>query len=213
MITFTDGQLVLIPGFVAVLPAVPIAVWIWRRQAELRWKLLALLALIHVTSVVALTIFPIPIGGQEFYRLTRGMGEDNVVPFATITGQLGHLSWNNLRQLVGNALALAPLGIYGPGLWPALRDWRRFLVVAVAFGVGIELAQYAGSLIEGFTYRVTDVDDAIMNATGAVVAFFVWRDMERRQILERLVLRWRGLAPADGAARPDVERDADRAEG
>jgi hypothetical protein len=83
----------------------------------------------------------------------------------------------------------------------------------VAFGVGIELAQYAGSLIEGFTYRVTDVDDAIMNATGAVVAFFVWRDMERRQILERLVLRWRGLAPADGAARPDVERDADRAEG
>jgi glycopeptide antibiotics resistance protein len=213
LITFTDGQLVLIPGFVAVLPAVPIAVWIWRRQAELRWKLLALLALVHVTLVVALTIFPIPIGGQEFYRLTRGMSEDNLVPFATITGQLGHLSWNNVRQLVGNALALAPLGIYGPGLWPALRDWRRFIVVAVAFGVGIELAQYAGSLIEGFTYRVTDVDDAIMNATGAVVAFFVWRDVERRQILESLVERWRRLASADGATGPDADRDADRAEG
>jgi glycopeptide antibiotics resistance protein len=207
LITFTDGQLVLIPGLVVLFPAAPIAAWIWRRHADTRWTLLALLALIHVTLVVALTIFPIPIEGQAFYSQTRGMGEDNLVPFATITWQLDHLNWSNVRQLVGNALALVPLGIYGPGLWPALRDWRRFLVAAAAFGVGIELAQYAGSLIEGFTYRVTDVDDAIMNASGAVVAFFVWRDMERRHVVERLVERWRGPGPADGAA----DRAADRA--
>jgi glycopeptide antibiotics resistance protein len=45
----------------------------------------------------------------------------------------------------------------------------------VAASVSIELAQYAGSLLEGFSYRITDIDDAIMNATGAVMAFFVWR--------------------------------------
>jgi len=93
-----------------------------------------MLALTHVTLVVTLTIFPIPIAGQDFYRQTRGMSDDNVVPFATIASQLQHLTWDTFRQLVGNALALAPLGIYGPGLWPVLRDWRRFLVVAVAFG-------------------------------------------------------------------------------
>jgi len=173
--TFTDGQLVLIPGFVALLPAVPIAAWILRRGADRRWKLMALLALVHVTLVLALTIFPIPIGGQEFYRLTRGMSDDNVVPFATIAGQLQHLSPNTARQLFGNAVALAPLGVYGPGLWPALRDWRRFALVAVAFGLGIEMAQYAGSLLEGFSYRITDVDDAIMNAAGAIAAFAAWR--------------------------------------
>ena len=147
---------------------------------------MALLALTHITLVVALTIFPIPIGGQDYYRQTRGMSEDNLVPFATIISQLQHLSPNTVRQLFGNVMALAPLGIYGPGLWPALRDWRRFVVVAVAFGVGIELAQYAGSLIEGFTYRVTDVDDAIMNATGAVAAFFVWRRIEGWRVFEPL---------------------------
>jgi glycopeptide antibiotics resistance protein len=147
---------------------------------------MALLALTHITLVVALTIFPIPIGGQDYYRQTRGMSEDNLVPFATIISQLQHLSPNTVRQLFGNVMALAPLGIYGPGLWPALRDWRRFLVVAVAIGVGIELAQYAGSLIEGFTYRVTDVDDAIMNATGAVAAFFVWRRIEGWRVFEPL---------------------------
>ncbi|HEY5486536.1 MAG TPA: VanZ family protein [Candidatus Limnocylindrales bacterium] len=188
MITFTDGQLVLIPGFVVLIPAAPIAVWIWRRRADRLWRLMALLALVHITLVVALTIFPIPIGGQDFYRETRGMSEDNIVPFATIVGQIRHLSPNTIRQLFGNLVALAPLGIYGPCLWPALRDWRRFVVVAVAFGVGIEVCQYAGSLLEDFTYRVTDVDDAIMNASGAIAAFFVWRFIQRRHLLERWLL-------------------------
>jgi|PersoiStandDraft_1058852.scaffolds.fasta_scaffold02858_3 glycopeptide antibiotics resistance protein len=179
---FTDGYLTLIPGIFVVLPAIPIAIWILRRGADERWTPFAMLALVHVTAVVALAIFPIPIGGQDFYRQTRGMSGDNVVPFATIVSQLQHLSLSTLRQLSGNVLALTPLGIYGPELWPALRDWRRFAVVAVAAGVSIELAQYAGSLLEGFSYRITDIDDAIMNAAGAVVAFFIWRWLSRGRL-------------------------------
>ena len=44
--TFTDGQLTVIPNFFAVLPAIPIAVWILRRGAGRRRTLLALLALV-----------------------------------------------------------------------------------------------------------------------------------------------------------------------
>ena len=189
MLTFTDGGLTLIPGFVVPIAAIPIAVWVLRRDADPRWTIMAMLALVHVTLVVALTIFPVPVGGQEYYRLTRGMSEDNLIPFATIAAQLQHLSFNNVRQLAGNVLALAPLGMYGPALWPALRDWRRFVLVAAAFGVGIELTQYAGSLLEGFTYRVTDVDDAIMNATGAIATFAVWPRLARTSFAVHLAAR------------------------
>jgi len=176
---FTDGYLHLIPAFFCVFPAIPIAFWIMRRRwdgrIDDRRSLFEMVALIHITAVVALTIFPIPIGGQDFYRQTRGMSGDNVVPFATIISQLQHPGLSSVRQLIGNMLALTPLGLYGPELWPALQNWRRFALVAVAFGVGIELTQYAGSVIEGFSYRITDIDDAMMNAAGAVAAFFVWR--------------------------------------
>ncbi len=174
MLKFTDGGLTLIPGLVVLIPAIPIAVWLWRRHADRDWTLMALLALAHITLTIGFTIFPIPIGGQDFYRQTRGMSEDNIVPFATIAAQLQNLSLNTIRQLSGTVLALMPLGIYGPYLWPALRDWRRFLLVAVCVAVAIEAGQYAGSLIEGFTYRVTDVDDAIMNASGAMAMFAAW---------------------------------------
>ena len=180
----TDGSLTMVPGYWVVLPAIPVAWWIWRRgeaRADRRWTLLALLALAHVTAVVALTLFPVPISGQDYYRQTRGFSEDNYIPFRTITDQLIHLRLGTIRQLVGNMLALVPLGIYGPALWARLRDWRWFAVAAIAFGIGIELSQLAGSLLEGFTYRVTDVDDAIMNATGAVIAFFLWHWLEPRE--------------------------------
>ena len=192
---FHDGQLTLIPGIFALLPAIPIAIWILRLRADRTWTLMALLALAHIDLVIALTIFPIPIAGQEFYRQTRGFSEDNIVPFATIFFQIHHISLGTIRQLFGNMVALAPLGIYGPGLWPALRDWRRFVLVAVVFAVGIELTQYAGSVLEGFTYRVTDVDDAIMNATGAVAAFFVCRLIDRRGWADRWLDRWLEPAP------------------
>jgi len=199
-VAFTDGYLVMIPSFFCVLPAIPIALWILRRGADERWTLFAMIALLHVTAVVALTIFPIPIGGQEYYRQTRGMSGDNVVPFATIVSQIQHLSLSTVRQLSGNVLALTPLGIYGPELWPALRDWRRFVIVAVGVGVGIELAQYAGSVIEGFSYRITDIDDAIMNATGAVAAFFVWRWLCRGRLAA--ILTALGLESPSWLAKP-----------
>lgn len=198
MFTFTDGGLTLIPGIVVPIAAIPIAVWILRRDADPRWTIMAMLALVHITLVVALTIFPVPVGGQEYYRHTRGMSEDNVVPFATIADQMLHPGFNTIRQLSGNVLILMPLGVYGPALWPALRDWRRFVLVAVAFGIGIELTQYAGSVVEGFTYRVTDIDDAIMNAAGAVAAFLVWPRLARTTLVASLAAR---MSDSDHVAR------------
>ncbi len=63
---------------------------------------------------------------------------------------------------------------------------------------GIELAQFAGSLLEGFSYRITDVDDAIMNAAGAMAAFFAWRWIER----------WRWPSSADEADREAANQAA-----
>jgi glycopeptide antibiotics resistance protein len=184
-----------IDGEFALLPAIPVAVWIWRQRRDQEWRLLALVALVHATVVVGMTVFPIPYSGQDFYRQTRGLSGDNVVPFATILGQLDGLTLNTIRQLSGNVLLLTPLGVYGPALWPALRDRRRLVVVALVVGVTIELAQLLGSVLEGFSYRITDVDDAILNAAGAVAAFMAWR---------LIVKRWPGVAPAWLRAEPPL---------
>lgn len=191
--TITDGYLTSIPGYWLLVPALPGAWWLWRRgtgrAVDRRRTVFALIAFAHLTVVVALTIFPIPIAGQEYYRVTRGFTEDNWIPFNTIADQLLHLRLGTIRQLVGNAIVLMPLAVYAPELWPRLHDWRWFAAAALGFALAIELAQLAGSLIEGFTYRVTDVDDAIMNTAGAVAAFFVWRWAAAREPVRGWLVR------------------------
>jgi len=205
----TDGFLTSIPGYWLLLPALPLAWWIWRHGSTRgpdsradRWRLLALLAFAHVTAVVALTIFPIPISGQDYYRVTRGLSDENAVPFSTILFQVSHPGPPSARQLIGNAIVLMPMAVYAPGLWPRFRDWRWFAIAALGFAVGIELTQLAGSLLEGFTYRVTDVDDAIMNASGALAAFFVWRYAVARDPVRGWVERVVGARPVPRGARP-----------
>jgi hypothetical protein len=66
----------------------------------------------------------------------------------------------------GNVLLFFPLGILLPLVWSRLGFWRGVLV-ALALSVGIEVVQYL-SRAWG-SYRLADVNDVILNVSGAVL--------------------------------------------
>ena len=76
------------------------------------------------------------------------------------------------KQNSGNFVMLLPLGMYLPLLYKRLRRPISFFVVAfICFltSVGIELLQLATS------YRSTDVDDVVLNTTGACCGFIIYQ--------------------------------------
>ncbi len=73
------------------------------------------------------------------------------------------------RQIVGNLIMLFPLGIYLPLLNKRLNNFFLFLLVSLVVACSIELFQLATK------FRSADVDDVILNATGAVVGFIVFK--------------------------------------
>jgi glycopeptide antibiotics resistance protein len=67
---------------------------------------------------------------------------------------------------------LLPLGIYLPLLYKKLRKLSGFftvLLISFLVSVGIELLQLATN------YRSTDVDDVILNTSGACAGFFLYQ--------------------------------------
>ncbi|NEK56379.1 VanZ family protein [Geodermatophilus sabuli] len=70
-----------------------------------------------------------------------------------------------LRQLLGNAVLLVPLGVLAVLRWPALGTPLRLAGLAVGTASGIELLQWALPL-----GRVVSPVDAALNAAGAVLA-------------------------------------------
>jgi len=64
-------------------------------------------------------------------------------------------------------------------------------VAALLFPLGIELAQLAVSLALGYSYRVTEIDDVLLNFVGVLLGFAV-----------HLVARRFVTEPREGAGDP-----------
>ena len=107
--------------------------------------------------------------------LTNSLGHwVNLVPLATISGQLRSLSPSSLRQLGGNIGLLVPLGLIGPIVMPSLRRAGRLALVALLVSVAIEFVQLAGTSAR-FLDRSADIDDVILNVAGALIGWLAWR--------------------------------------
>ena len=82
---------------------------------------------------------------QPAHPLPSQVVDDNLVPF------------------------LLPLGLLGPIALPVLRRWWLILPLALLLSVSIELAQH------WIPDRSADIDDVIVNVTGALIGYGFWR--------------------------------------
>ncbi len=73
------------------------------------------------------------------------------------------------KQVLGNLIMLFPLGIYLPLLYKRLNNFILFLLVSLLVSATIEILQLATR------FRSADVDDVILNTTGALIGFLVFR--------------------------------------
>jgi len=127
--------------------------------------------------VGVLAIGPLPLDPDSIAAAREAaLLDHNAIPFATLERQLtSGFSRDATIQLAGNLLLLVPLGVYGPGLWGAVRSWPVLLVAGIAVATVIELGQLGLSELYGFPIRIADVDDVILNAAGVLIGFVAWR--------------------------------------
>jgi glycopeptide antibiotics resistance protein len=103
------------------------------------------------------------------------------VPFETILQALARgLTLATLVSVVGNVVAFFPLGWLGPAALPVARTWPRALALGLAMSLGIEAAQLGIGLLVGYPYRMTDVDDVLLNVLGTAIGFATWRTWRGR---------------------------------
>jgi glycopeptide antibiotics resistance protein len=79
-----------------------------------------------------------------------------------------------IQQLVGNVVLFVPLGFLLPLLGSRYRRFATTAAVGLAASLGIELAQLA-LLLALRARRSVDVDDVILNVTGACLGYLGWR--------------------------------------
>jgi glycopeptide antibiotics resistance protein len=79
-----------------------------------------------------------------------------------------------IQQLLGNVVLFVPLGFLLPLLSTRYRRFALTAAVGLSVSVGIELVQFA-QLLTLSSRRSADVDDVILNVTGACLGYLLWR--------------------------------------
>jgi len=109
------------------------------------------LTAVSVVGILGLTM----LGGST------ASGSSNLIPGRTIVEELTGGTPLGVFNVVGNVAMFVPFG------WLlVLAAARRPLVLAVVAGVGLSVVI---ELVQSLIGRVSDIDDVILNGTGAVV--------------------------------------------
>lgn len=100
-------------------------------------------------------------------------GEFQLIPFHTIDNYIDHYqrtgSFISFYNLLGNIIVMMPMGYFLPTLFPTLRRFWIFIPFMAAICMGVEFTQWKTGT------GIGDIDDSILNFTGAFLAYAVTR--------------------------------------
>ncbi|WP_176551430.1 VanZ family protein [Bacillus wiedmannii] len=179
-----NGSVFIIVGVICYLIVRSIFIGMKSKKGVNWWKeLISFLFVIYIGMVVAITLFPIPIGfstGIENIRLSI-----NIIPFASIIKDIGKIgiAYDGdvlfmigliVRNVGGNILLLMPLGFLAPIIWDKFKKIKNTILLGLAISISIELLQLTESLFSGWG-RITDIDDVIFNVIGSIVGYFIYK--------------------------------------
>jgi glycopeptide antibiotics resistance protein len=140
-----------------------------------------MLFVLYLGWVAGATLFPLPVrpGVAELEAAGSGVSV-GLAPLASIKDVLLHgTAFTQAWILGGNVFTLVPFGFLLPFATLKLATWPRMALAAFLFPVAIELSQLAISLLLGYSYRVTEVDDVLLNFAGVLLGFAVFVALRR----------------------------------
>lgn len=121
----------------------------------------------YLLNVIKYTIFPIEIGTPLVQVLKEELSmfsNINLIPF----------KFQVIDQTLYNVLLTIPFG-FGLPYIKRIKNLKSILIWGLTFSFLIELTQFTISLIIGYPYRVTDINDIIANTCGAIIGFLLFK--------------------------------------
>jgi len=174
-------------GWIVYPFAIAAAVLVGRRAARhgVPAFIVAMRALfvLYLGWVAGATLFPLPAGSLVASLDAAGRGVSvGLTPLASIREVIATgTSFAQVWIIGGNVLTLAPFGFLLPFAAPRLATARRMALAAILFPLGIELSQLAVSLLLGYSYRVTEVDDVLLNFVGVMLGYGAFAVLRRTE--------------------------------
>ncbi len=149
---------------------------IWKK-VSIKKIILYTLFYFYMISLIAVTIFPIPIQGlKEIWIYANG--NNNFIHLKSITDILSNdnLSYMiKMKQIIWNIVLFIPMWFFIPLIFKNINIFKKALSLWILLSFLIEITQFAISSLLGFNYKVTDIDDILLNTLGFTIGFILYK--------------------------------------
>jgi Glycopeptide antibiotics resistance protein len=143
---------------------------IWRRKHKLSYLFFFSLFWVYLLAVVQAVIFPFVINTTS--STASFTPSINLVPFY-FGGCFNNMPAQCTAGIADNILLTIPFG-FGINFLARVRP-KGIFWLALAVGLGLELAQLCISLLFRSGFRASDINDAIFNAAGVLLGYTFFR--------------------------------------
>lgn len=134
----------------------------------------------YIVAILAVTLFPIPIEDRSDYINAGIELNNNFIPLSSIYEIVSDRPFYViLRQIGGNLILLLPLGFFVPLLWKNRRTFWKAFQVGLLTTLSIESLQLFISYLLGYTYKIFDVDDLILNSLGFILGLILFKTYQK----------------------------------
>lgn len=131
----------------------------------------------YITSILAITVFPIPIQWlEEIWKYVKE--RNNYTPFLSIFDILLNENLSifiKIKQIVWNIAIFVPMWFFIPIICENKNYFKKVLLIGIWFSFFIELVQYIVSFLLWFNYRITDIDDILLNTLWLAIGFILYK--------------------------------------
>ena len=154
----------IIVGFVILFIA---EIFMTIRKIPIKRNAIILISSIYFIFFISIVFFPIP------YQLKGYDCEYNFIPFYSISKYLVDRETNSMVAILGNIILTIPWGILFEMLFNTSKK-HIFWISTTAFLICIEITQHIINELIGYKYRCVDIDDFILNFTGALLGYILY---------------------------------------
>lgn len=135
---------------------------------------------IYIILIIGITLFPLPIQAEEIAtNIKYNLGQqNNFIPLKTtymglIADIKNDMPLASIVQILGNILLFIPIGFYLPIL--KNKNLKDVAITGFILSMYIESTQLLINTILGYNYRSVDVDDIILNISGALLGYLIFK--------------------------------------
>ncbi len=131
----------------------------------------------YIISLLAVTLFPIPIKWlNEIWNYNKDT--NNYIPFMSIIDIMSNKQLDitiKIKQIIWNIVLFIPMWFFVPLVWENKKYFKKTLLIVVLSTIWIELTQLFISFLIWFNYKITDLDDILLNSLWGIIGYFLYR--------------------------------------